>query len=246
VNLESAFDRFQEVLVNEAGLLLEANREQILPVLEYSLGLALNHTGDLDEPDDVDFSPEHTAVRQLYLEFEEIAASLDSLRNIEIYVRRSPYSDLGIDRVVYLRYHVENYLQELYVLKCRIDAFLTRIARLYKLHADGQKIKRAGTAIRRHLDETLSGLVKTRGSHVHRRRYDDSEISNVSLFNLLGKDNPLMGRLGEVEYRRVRGEKRRWMSRTNESLRIALDAYFAILYADLVDGDGRLRSSQTA
>ena len=53
--------------------------------------------------------------RRLFLEFDEIVSSYQCLRDIEIYIRRFPYRDTGLSDLRYLKYHIENHLNEVYI-----------------------------------------------------------------------------------------------------------------------------------
>lgn len=76
----------------------------------------------------------------------EMWESHEALRDIETYLSRNPYSRLGVDKHRYLRYHVTNYLNEVYILQERLQAFTTGLLRKYRKNgpADLAAISGAG------------------------------------------------------------------------------------------------------
>ncbi len=108
-----------------------------------------------------------------FIEFGEIMESVDNLHNIAVYIRRFPYARLGVEKGAFLRYHVENYLNELYILQKRMEAYLTAISRMYKLDprsspnqtGDQGNSGQVASAFLRHYQGTWET--------VHRKRYTE-------------------------------------------------------------------------
>ena len=244
--MDSNFEGFLSAIGDEAGLVLKDRQSELSKVMEYRLGEALDAVGDLPEPSAPEFAPREVAVRRLFLGAEELEASLQALRNISVYVRRFPYSRDGINKVAYLRYHVENYLNELYILAKRLESYLTMAARIYKKDRRSGEIRRASSVVSRHFASVLSGLIEVRGAHVHVHRYDDVDLTQLTTLGLVGKNDSTLAALYERRYREVRTKKRRWIDDTNASVERLLDAYFGILAPLLFDAHGRLRTPGAA
>ena len=71
--------------------------------------------------------------------FFEIANSYYCLIDIETYIGRFPYGNTEIYKTRHLEYHMENYLNEAYILKERLNAYSTLIQRLYKKNFNGSR-----------------------------------------------------------------------------------------------------------
>lgn len=90
----------------------------------------------------------------------------------------------SISEGTWMRYHLEMYIQEEYILFQRLKEFLTKIERLAKRCHDA---KGAGIAsqLRVRVEAAFQNPIILRGQHVHRFRFDDSAISNVDAMVLL-------------------------------------------------------------
>ena len=78
------------------------------------------------------YSPrELFASHTLYTPLSEIMKSFHSLENIKIYIGSFPYKNNKIKKDDYLRYHLENYLNELYILKNRLIAYIDTLIKAY-------------------------------------------------------------------------------------------------------------------
>jgi len=101
--------------------------------------------------------------------FREIEASLRALSLIETLIGVAPPRSKHVNRSEYLIFLVGGYLQEVYLLDQRLDAYATRIGRAYKgrLHA---------AAIMTPIRHTLNAILRRRGAHVHESRFEDKRI----------------------------------------------------------------------
>jgi len=77
-------------------------------------------------------SIQEQAFQKVFYGYIEIAHSLDSLQNVEIYIRRFPYSGTTVKKVRYLQFIIEAYLHEIYILNVRLISYLNSIVRIYK------------------------------------------------------------------------------------------------------------------
>jgi hypothetical protein len=189
------------------------------------------------------FSPYENLLIRLFDRFFEIDKSVRNLYNTLIYIRRFPFSKTRIERSTYLRYHYENYLSELYILKERMLMFLKIIARLYKRDPNGENITRITNDISRDFINALSSLIETRGIHIHEERYSDLDFSQLDLFEIF-KDEKIPGLnmnfLYGIVYKRILKAKRNFIRRTNKQIEKRLEIYFKILFRLLFDKDEHL------
>ena len=80
------------------------------------------------------FSPtkDETHFRRVFSGFTEINSCVERLRDIQVYVGSFPYRSQKLSRVRFLRYQIESYFHEVYILKERLIAYLTTIGRLFR------------------------------------------------------------------------------------------------------------------
>src|SRR5207253_897042 len=92
-----------------------------------------NHLLDLDGPKEV--KPKRTGRKtfcyKLFYGFTEIAGSLDTLEDIEVFIGRFPFRGTRITKERYLQFHVECHLAEIYLLRERLRSYLTLLERQY-------------------------------------------------------------------------------------------------------------------
>lgn len=170
----------------------------------------------------------------------EIEQSFANLEIIPEYLRRFPFGRSKISKVNYLRYHVENHLQELYILRNRIEAFLTLLTRYYRKEKDYPEIEKAVKIIRELLTLSFDGLTKLRGHHTHQKRFADDDLIRLSFLDIVSHKKTL-GFLFEGSYRNVRKSKLQWIKRNNQLVKRVLDGCFQYLTLLLFDRAGEIR-----
>lgn len=186
--------------------------------------------------------------RRLFEGFVEIHSSLESMKNTEISLRRFPFRGTRISLPSYLQYHVENYINEVYILEQRILSYLTKLGREFRGDARHAEILAATRPLFRLVDESLKGIVNTRGRHVHERRYTDEDLGRLELMHLLTSDRTgidefvtALTPFYRAEHRRIRAQWRTRVQRNNEVLVQLLDLCAAKLLPILFAPDtGRL------
>ena len=157
---------------------------------------------------------------KLFRPFSEIAESYGSLLSIRAYINSFPFRNSSISRVSYLRYHIENYLNEIYVLKERLVSFLKVISRAYKSSPEYPAIFKITESLRSLTEESFKPYVKVRGSHIHQYRYNDSDVSRLSSLDLLMKGSDeeftrIIKGIFKLAYSEI---KRKWRKKTVEDL----------------------------
>ncbi len=60
---------------------------------------------------------ENFMVNKIFRPMGEIITTIEAIENISVYIRYFPYKKQGISPLSYLHYHIENYLNELYILQ---------------------------------------------------------------------------------------------------------------------------------
>ncbi len=136
----NGFKQFQSAIsdkiVNIVRLSIEEHYTELNSVLQSQLF-------DLPGPSHIETNPrkEELFILKVFNGFTEISDSFDSLKNCEIYIKRVPFPESKVSRVSYLRFVIEGYLNEMYILKERLDAYLKVLQRAYRMSARKQKYK---------------------------------------------------------------------------------------------------------
>lgn len=177
-------------------------------------------------------------LNQVLRGFIEIDQSLTCLDTIGIYIRRNPYRGLGVKDAEYLRYHFENYLHEVYLLRERLVRYLGTLRDVYRDSNVAAELLPLLKQMKKPVVGMLEPLTEPRREHVHERRVQDPELQRLSLLQTLSVAVPAFKQLSDVMQRNVRKEKIRWMRETTAEVRRRVDLYFAVLNKVLRDKNG--------
>jgi len=175
-------------------------------------------------------SPRDQAFGKIWKGYTEIEESIGVLREIAVYLKHFPPKSARISNTRFLRYHIGNYLNEVYILRKRLETYPKVIIRLYR---DDTRLSAMNSQIT-NLTKLLSAFDKItciRGEHVHQRRYDDVDLDRLCLLELLFSDD--QSSLTRVFYpTAVRHVQQSWSSiitNNNSDTDKLLDIYFGIL-----------------
>jgi len=235
------FEKYQLSVLQAASDLAdritEEHKDELVEVM-------LNELLDREGPVVLDrnFSDEDYFVGRLFHGFSEIVGSFNNLLDIETYIGRFPYGNTRITKVRHLGYHIGNFLNEVYILKERLLAYLTRIGRLYKGDSSHSDILRKIHPLFRLVKKNLDNILKVRGRHVHRLRYSDRALDKLSTLEVLSIN---IGRQQytssyEYQYKHIRKEWKNKVASINEEIKKILDQYFEQLFTVVCDADFNL------
>jgi hypothetical protein len=175
--------------------LFKVAQERITPLLKAGLrpGL-LNPVFDLPVPAGVQKGPKPSANEQYWLNWfrdsSEIEASLMRLDQALVYLSHYPSSRVfrfhGLSEADWIRYHIEAYLQETYILSERLGRFLRKVEKVAIAARDKAGVSTV-KRLKASVDATLKNVVKVRGGHVHEYRFQDDELQNLDTLVLVTK-----------------------------------------------------------
>jgi hypothetical protein len=185
-----------------------------------------------------------TVLRDLFYGFIEILRCIERLTQIETYIRKMPgfkeYKRKNITDTAYMKYHIEKYFEEMYILKERLIRYLRKIKKYYKRDVN---IQTELAKMEDLLNKSLDGIISTRGRHIHESRFTDEDINRLELYDLLLSTG--MPRRAEslfrAESRRVR---RNWLARikgNNRDLMKVMDFLFEYLHVLVFDDKRNVR-----
>lgn len=129
-----------------------------------------------------------------FREFVEIQASVQRLEQALVYLSHYPASRVfrfhGLSEADWLRYHIEAYIQETYILCERVKRFLRKVEKA-TIAANDKDGLRSVRMLKTVVDDTFKKVLRTRGSHVHEYRFDDDGLKQLDGLVILTK----MGKL---------------------------------------------------
>ncbi|MDD5567032.1 MAG: hypothetical protein PHH01_02445 [Patescibacteria group bacterium] len=178
---------------------------------------------------------------KLFRPFSEILNSLEAIQNIPVYISRFPYKQ-NVSRCGYLRYHIGNYLNELYILVQRYTGNLDVIDRIYKKTTLKQDVNLSTTKLRDLIKSTFDKPISVRGLHVHRIRFSDNDVDRLSLIDTYlrsddKKFTSIMKTLYKTAYNEVRSKWKKQMEKNFGEIKKFNDEYFDILSRVLIKDD---------
>lgn len=173
--------------------------------------------------------------------FAEISASFYTLRDIEGLLGTTTSRRTKIMKADVLAYHVHNFLNENYILKLRLRQFVVKLLRASNQSSTHKQIVKA---IEEALDKVFENIVRTRGGHVHDRRYTDDDLDRLSMLELMAEENTPLGKaVADLFKLEFASSRRRWLERmraNNDTLETLLDAYCTGLYPLIFDASGNI------
>lgn len=156
--------------------------------------------------------------------FTEISASHDRLNERAGYLTHIPSSrHLRFYRVTdtsWLRYHIEMYMQEVYILENRLQTFLRRLQRRARRVGDTNG-ERFVNSLLKMIQTGFSNVRTTRGRHGHRSRMYDTDLRDLDTLSLLTTAGRLrkLRPLRQIRFQIFRAKWRTKLSDNNREIR---------------------------
>jgi hypothetical protein len=141
--------------------------------------------------------------------------------------------------VQYLRYHIENYYQEVHLLRERLLSFIRILKRVYKSSPAAAELAPSTKPVEKAVMQIFAPFAEPRGRHVHQKRLDDEHLRRLSSIEVLVPVNPIFADLLRSVVRRTRKEKIAWLNSQTEIIGRRVDEYFDVIAKILIDGEGR-------
>ena len=190
-------------------------------------------------------SYEEVVFRRIFYGFIEISRCIDRLEQIEVFLKK--YDDCiefrkkEITKAVYLKYHVEKYLEEMYILKERLMGYLNVLRKYYKHNPSATKRLEIQEKL---VNRVLDGIIKTRGLHIHQNRFTDEDINRLELYDLLlkaGSMPPVFEKLAKKEFDRVTKTWLGIVKSNNRELKKLINGYFTYIHVLVFDEKGQVK-----
>lgn len=204
----SGYDDYQELMAAWAS-------EYMKPIWEgYQKGAGVDRSA-------------HRVFGTIFYGFTEITNTFDSLRLSETLISIAPPRSKKVSADEYFKYVISTYLQEIYILKERLNAYATKLKRLYERAGKKNEVEEYLVPVFGKVKSVLDGVVAVRGSHVHDSRYSDDELDRISSLALISRNNSSF----EMAYRKsLKSARMEWgerMGSYNGAIEDLLDWYFS-------------------
>jgi hypothetical protein len=175
----------------------------------------------------------------------EIQTTLDTMRDIEFYMGRFPYSEAKIAKHRHLVFHVQAFLNELYILQQRLMALLTFIERNHRGDSRLSYIKDVCDLLRNFVTSSMKKGVEIRGRHVHKWRLSDNDhdrLIGMSLYMSMPHPSFQKAFMAyyESEYKKIRKRRREWVAGGIKSSQELVDGFFDALFELVFDASGTM------
>lgn len=173
----------------------------------------------------------------VFKRFTEISDALDNLKLCLGFIR-APMprgKTTKLDR--HLAYHLTFYIQEIYILRERLESYAKVIMRTKK------RRDRTSIAADRYdhlvskVNQSLENIVKIRGAHVHSRPFNDGTLEELSLYSFLAIHKSEYRGAARLAYRNA---KATWVKRLKDNeaaIDALLDEYFDFMFIELTTGN---------
>lgn len=204
--------------------LFKVIHDRIVPLFKAGVHPALlNPVFGLPQPKGVPKPPAPSANERYWIdwmqEFMEINSAINRLNQSLIYLGHfpgsKPFRFHGLSEADWLRYHVEVYLQEIYILSDRLSRFLRRVGKTAAAAGDRDGVawaRREATFV----TSAFANAIKARGGHVHRYRFEDTELRDLDTLVLVTKPGRLRTLRGFRKFKYVTALEK-WRKQIKES-----------------------------
>jgi len=169
-----------------------------------------------------------------FREFQEIDTSVERLQQALVYLTHypgaKPFRSHRLSEAEWIRYHVEVYVQELYILYQRLGRFLRKVDKVAKGASDDAGLAMV-RALKQAVKDGFSHAVHIRSGHVHEFRLQDEVLSNLDLALLFSrgpsrKKLPMLRAARQARYAAALNKWRKQMRDKNRDILSACVALF--------------------
>ncbi|ELB2259542.1 hypothetical protein QNZ79_004457 [Vibrio parahaemolyticus] len=212
------FEQYQNIMADWAAETLGAHKDSIV-------------AGETVEFENQDF------FYMVFRGFTEITDTFEALEFSATLLSVASPRSKKVAKEKYIRFVVNTYLQDVYILKERLNAYATKIKRAHERMGRSELVEAHIEPLFESVKTRLQGLVNARGGHVHQERFRDELLSEASSLELLVQFDDKF----EFYYERtVTQVKRDWHERivsNNEATKAILNDYFGGMLRVVAEND---------
>lgn len=182
---------------------------------------------------------------KVFYGFLEIETCKERLEDIEIYIGSSPYRNKRLSKIRLLRYHIEGYFHEIYILRERLQAYFKVLGRRFRKDTRHQSILAVTRPLFTVSRNVLEGITNTRSQHVHVSRFEAKDLSRLNTLEFVTTAESMLPELNgfyQFSYRDIRREWKAKLKGNNKAVTVLLDQIAMLLTPTLFDSKtGKLR-----
>lgn len=201
------YARFQKVMADFAT-------DYMAPAIE-----AKKRKEELARPTDGTFA-------NVFYGFTEVSGAFDALLLSGVLIGLSPPRSKLIKSDEYLKYLINAYFQEVYILEQRLSAYARKVLRMYGRGSNEAAYAATINSLLSSISTTFGGITNTRGSHVHNRRFSDERLDLLSGLTLISQFKEEFAADVNFEFKMVQFKWKKTISDNNIATQQFLDHYF--------------------
>ena len=248
-NITESFDKYKENLFS-------VGRKKLLNI---SKSKEDNKKFEETIINDIFFPEESEKVNRAYLShdffysflfhgFNEIIITFERLQDLETYISHFPKTKNSLAKINYLRFLIENHLNEIYILKERLIKYFKKIKDFYKGDCRCTSVKNKCQQLINGIEDSFKNIKDHRHSHTHKFRYSDKNIKRLETLSLHEEYlNELKKRLPthiipnfKTEYRKLRNKWKKKFKKNNKDIKIVLNDCFKEINTIIFPGNGEI------
>jgi hypothetical protein len=229
----SKYIEYKDKLTYIAADIIRNTPEDIQEIVKRNIAISL--FGRDGEPVYVEMNEYEKHFYILFYGLHEIIESYDLLKDFEIFIKVFPYNRYNISKARYLRFIIGTYLNEMYIFKERLVAYIKTIEKEYRSTRRYLDVKGIINPLYHTVISSLNNICEVRNSHVHVNRYYDNSINRVIGFELVtqGDNTGTFYPRFEREYKKIRSEWKKTIKENNRAVNELLD-YVSAELMDIV------------
>ncbi len=223
-------NKYFELVMDETAAHMTVDNEQSKELGKAVRNLILDTGGPTTISKAVSSREDIFVANKIFRPMSEIIKTIEAIENISVYIKTFPYRKYQISNLSYLQYHVENYLNEVYILKNRLISYLNILEKSYGKSEIKNEIPKTVKPLYTQISTAFKGYVNVRGSHVHELRFSNKEFDRLSTLELFSRSKDSFGNISRFYYQEgYRKLRRKWTNKIKLDIQVIhklLDNYF--------------------
>lgn len=192
------------------------------------------HVDRIRAGEEADFA-ESQVFNTIFTGFTEIIDTYEALEfSSQLLSVASPRSK-KIAKERYVKFVVNTYLQDVYILKERMNTYATKIKRMHERIGRNNLVSQHIDPLFPQIKSSFKGIVDTRGAHVHAKRFTDENLSEATSLALIATHSPEFEHYYNFSVHKVKIEWKNRIRRNNEQTLKLLNLYFGELICVVAD-----------
>lgn len=181
----------------------------------------------------------------IFMGFNEISSSLENIRLTLSFISIVPPKSKKINRSDYLKYHIHVYLQEIYILKERLNEYATKLQRKYSKINKEVDVKKLMIPLFKLVKITFQGITNTRSEHVHSKRFSDNDLDWLSSTTFLSKHHQEYEKTSKLAYKKASLKWKKTIKNNIKEINNIIDVYFDVIYTIITSNNNLLLTNKT-